>query len=204
MKTVIVTGGIGSGKSAVCDLLRARGIPVYDSDRRVKELYDTVPGLVSRLESALGMVLRDAHGLLDRAALAARIFSDDAARQTLEAVVYPLVLEDFLAWRDRQAGVPFVVLESAVILSKPVFDGLADAVVVVTAPEPVRVARVMARDGLSAAAVRARLAAQQEPAALLDAARGSGPACPVHVLENAGTLEDLSAALDRLWPLLLH
>ena len=162
-KTVIVTGLIGSGKSAVCAQLRERGIPVYDSDARTKGLYDRRPALVGRLEEALGLPLRGADGRLDRKALAARIFSDAAARETLEAIVYPEVLADFKRWKARQKGAPFVVLESAVILTKPVFDGLADAVVLVSAPEEVRLQRVMQRDALPAEAVRARMAAQVVP-----------------------------------------
>lgn len=163
MKTVIVTGLIGSGKSAVCALLRKRGIPVYNADEKTKFLYDTHPSLVMRLEEALGQPLRGTDGRLDRPRLASRIFSDAAARETVEGIVYPLVLADFRAWRSAQEGAPFVVLESAVILTKPLFDGLADAAVLVTAPEQVRLQRVMARDGLPEDAVRARMRAQEIP-----------------------------------------
>ncbi len=163
MKTVIVTGPIGSGKSAVCALLRKRGIPVYDADARTKSLYDTCPGLVTLLEEALGQPLCDAQGRLDRRRLAAVIFADSAARETVESIVYPLVLADFQAWRSAQEGVPFVALESAVILSKPLFDAVADAAVLVTAPEEVRLRRVMDRDGLPEEAVRARMRAQEIP-----------------------------------------
>lgn len=163
MKTVIVTGLIGSGKSAVCALLRKRGIPVYNADEKTKFLYDTHPSLVAQLEDALGQPLRGTDGRLDRPRLASRIFADAAARETVEGNVYPLVLADFRAWRSAQEGASFVVLESAVILTKPLFDGLADAAVLVTAPEEVRLQRVMARDGLPEDAVRARMRAQEIP-----------------------------------------
>ena len=187
-KTVIVTGLIGSGKSAVCALLRERGIPVYDSDARTKGLYDRRPALVGRLEEALGLPLRGTDGRLDRKALAARIFSDAAAREKLEAIVYPEVLADFKRWRARQKGAPFVVLESAVILSKPVFDGLADAVVLVSAPEEVRLRRVMQRDSLSAEAVRARMAAQVVPMEKVTA-----------TLFNEGTPQALQKAVEQVF-----
>jgi len=163
MKTVIVTGLIGSGKSAVCALLRKRGIPVYNADEKTKFLYDTHPSLVTQLEDALGQPLRGTDGRLDRPRLASRIFADAAARETVEGIVYPLVLADFRAWRSAQEGASFVVLESAVILTKPLFDGLADAAVLVTAPEEVRLQRVIARDGLPEDAVRARMRAQEIP-----------------------------------------
>jgi dephospho-CoA kinase len=187
-KTVIVTGLIGSGKSAVCALLRERGIPVYDSDARTKGLYDRRPALVGRLEEALGLPLRGTDGRLDRKALAARIFSDAAARKKLEAIVYPEVLADFKRWRARQKGAPFVVLESAVILSKPVFDGLADAVVLVSAPEEVRLRRVMQRDSLPAEAVRARMAAQVVPMEKVTA-----------TLFNEGTPQALQKAVEQVF-----
>ena len=188
MKTVILTGLIGSGKSAVAALLRRRGVPVYDSDSRTKGIYSRRPALVRRMEEALGTSLTSADGKLDRARLAAAIFSTDAARETVESLVYPAVLQDFIRWRERQAGAPFVVLESAVILSKPVFDGLGDVVVLVTAPEEVRLRRVMDRDGAGEDAVRRRMAAQAIPMARVQL-----------VLENDGTPEALSATVERMF-----
>ena len=187
MLTVIVTGGIGSGKSAVCALLGKRGIPVYDSDSRVKELYACRRSLVPQLEKALGSPLRQADGTLDKARLAALIFSDEAARETLESIVYPVILKDFLRWRSRRKA-PFVVLESAIILSKPVFDGLADAVVLVDAPEELRIQRVMQRDNLSREEVLRRISAQDLPREKMDV-----------VLLNEGSPEELSAAVERVF-----
>ena len=188
MLTVIVTGGIGSGKSAVCALLRKRGIPVYDSDSRVKELYACRRSLVPRLEKALGCPLRKADGTLDKARLAALIFSDKAAREILESIVYPVLLKDFLSWRSRQKAL-FVVLESAVILSKPVFDGLADAVVLVDAPEELRIQRVMQRDNLSREEVIRRISAQSIPEGRTEFLR----------LENSGSPDELANQVNQLF-----
>ena len=187
MRTVIVTGGIGSGKSAVCALLRKRGIPVYDSDSRVKELYKSRRGLVSRLEKALGCPLRQDDGTLDKARLSALIFSDEGARETLESIVYPILLKDFQRWRSRQKA-PFVVLESAIILSKPIFDGLADAVVLVDAPRELRIRRVMERDGVSREQVQRRLEAQDLPLEKVNV-----------TLSNSGSVEELQQAVDRVF-----
>ena len=186
--TVIVTGLIGSGKSAVCALLRERGIPVYDSDARTKRLYSRSIGLVENLEKALGRPLRDIEGKLDRRALAQAIFSSDDARAVVERIVYPLVLKDFKRWRARQKGAPFVVLESAVILEKPLFDGLADAAVLVTAPDAVRLERVMRRDGASREQVLARMAAQHIPLEKVSV-----------TLSNDGTPEELKAAVEQVF-----
>ncbi len=188
MKTIVLTGLIGSGKSAVAALLRERGVPVYDSDARTKQLYARRKSLVRRMEEALGVPIRTAEGKLDKKLLAAAIFSDAMAREKVEALVYPALLQDFSRWRERQAGAPFVVLESAVILSKPLFEGLWDAVVLVTAPRELRLERVMARDGASKEAVLARMAAQDIPQ---DRAQV--------LLPNEGTPEELSAAVERVF-----
>ena len=189
MKTVIVTGGIGSGKSAVCALLGERGIPVYDSDDRTKSLYQRRPALVAQLEQLFQQPLRSPDGALDRPRLARLIFSDPSAREQLESLVYPLVLQDFKRWRSRRKASPFVVLESAVILSKPLFDGLADAVVLVDAPEEVRLERILRRDGCSREAALSRMASQ--PA--ID------PEKVNVVLSNAGDGKELRRAVDAVF-----
>lgn len=178
MLTVIVTGGIGSGKSAVCALLSGRGIPVYDSDSRTKALYESVHGLKERIEAELGVPF---------SSLAKVIFSSPEAREKLEAIVYPLVRKDFEAWRDAQEGVPFVVLESAIILSKPIFDGIGDAVVAVTAPEEVRIERLLGR-GMTEEDARRRISAQS-----IDLSRADV------IIENNGSLQALSRRVSRVF-----
>ena len=195
MKTVILTGGMGSGKSAVCALLKARGVPVYDSDSRTKMLYDRDPALVGRLEAVLGAGLRTAEGRLDRGKLAALIFSDPARKAAVEAVVHPAVLADFRRWKrwQRPKGwtygpVPFVVLESAIILSCPVFDGVGDRTVLVDAPEEARLTRAVARDGSDPEAALRRIRSQRFDRSRVDA-----------VLRNDGSLSALSAETDRVF-----
>ena len=195
MKTVILTGGMGSGKSAVCAVLKARGVPVYDSDSRTKSLYDRDPALVGALEAALGTGLRAADGRLDRAKLASLIFQDPARKVAVEAIVHPAVLADFRRWKrwQRPKGwtygpVPFVVLESAIILSCPVFDGVGDRTVLVDASEEVRLARAVARDGSAPEAVLRRIRQQRFDLSRVDA-----------VISNDGSLEDLAAAADRVF-----
>ena len=195
MKTVILTGGMGSGKSAVCRYLSSRGVPVYDSDARTKSLYDRNPSLVRKMEEALEVSLRDDEGRLDRRRLAGIIFSDPAAKALVESVVYPAVLADFKRWKrwHRPKGwtygpVPFVVLESAVILSYPIFDGLGDKVVLVDAAEEVRVQRSVARDHSDPDAVLRRIRQQSFDLSRVDV-----------VLRNDGSLEALSEETDRVF-----
>ena len=193
MRTLVVTGGIGSGKSAVCAMLASRGIPVYDADARTKALYDTDPALLPALEQALGLTLRDADGRLDRKALGAAIFGDAGRLASLEAVVHPAVYRDFVAWREAcPATAPFVVMESAIFLQKPLFRPLADKVLLVDAPAPLRLERAVARGGLSREEVRSRMEAQRVDPEGADA-----------VLVNDGDLpaleSRLDAALETIW-----
>ena len=195
MKTVILTGGMGSGKSAVAACLRARGVPVYDSDSRTKSLYDRDPALVDRMEALLGTGLRDGAGRLDRRKLAGIIFSDSGKKAAVEAIVHPAVLADFRRWKrwHRPKGwtygpVPFVVLESAIILSCPVFDGVGNKVVLVDADEAVRAARAAARDASDLESALLRIRRQSFDRSRIDA-----------VLDNSGTLEDLPAEVDRIF-----
>ena len=156
---ILCTGGIGSGKSVVARLFRELGIPSYDCDHSAKTLYDKDPQLLADVVRLTGADVLAADGRLDRAALAGKIFADGALRAELEAWVHPAVIRDFEMWKAAQKA-PLVVIESAILLEKPLFAGLMDWTVAVTAPEAVRVARVMARDGVTEAEVRRRMAAQ--------------------------------------------
>ena len=193
MKTVLVTGGIGSGKSAVCAYLASRGVPVYDSDSRTKALYTSDPALLPALESALGISLRDASGALDRSVLAAVIFADTDARTTLEKIVYPAVLRDFLSWREAcshapwcgYGTVPFVVMESAVAAHKAPFDAVFDKIIAVTAPLETRVLRATKRDGTTPDQVRERIHSQEDATALAAAVfDNGGPIAPIPSLDD--------------------
>lgn len=163
-RVILCTGGIGSGKSVVVKAFQTLGVPSYDCDRAAKELYDRDPQLLAEVVKLVGGDVLDAGGRLDRSALAAKIFADKSLLTALEACVHPAVIRDFEHWKQaRESAV--VLIESAILLEKPQFAGLYDFVVVVTAPEEVRVARVIRRDGTDAAQVRRRMAAQWSDAA---------------------------------------
>ncbi len=184
---LLCTGGIGSGKSVVVRLFQALDIPSYDCDRAAKELYDRDPQLLAEVAALCGEEVLDAEGRIDRAALARKIFGDAALLAALEDRVHPAVIRDFEKWKEEQESA-LVVIESAILLEKPRFAGLMDYTVVVTAPEAVRIARVMQRDGLSEAQVRQRMAAQWSDEARL--ARAD------FVLENDNRQALLPAVLE--------
>lgn len=156
---ILCTGGIGSGKSVVTRVFRELGVPCYDCDSAARELYDRDPELLAGVVALAGDEVLGEDGRLDRAALASRIFSDRGLLEKVEALVHPAVLRDFERWCENQDS-RIVLIESAILLEKPAFDSLPDKVLVVTAPEQVRVGRVMRRDACTEEQVRRRMAAQ--------------------------------------------
>lgn len=161
MRTLAVTGGIGSGKSYVVRMFAAFGVPVYDADTRTKDLYIADKELLDELEIILGgPLLRN--GVLDRKYMASRIFQDPALLSRVEAAVFPRVIGDFRIWKDSvpDGGSGFVIMESAIYLEKPVLAGTADKVLTVLCPQETRVERVMIRSGLSRSQVLERMANQ--------------------------------------------
>lgn len=152
-----ITGGIGSGKSTVCRIFSLLGVPVYDSDSNARRLMNADPEVTARIRSLFGEgAYRD--GELDRRLLASRIFADGKLRGELNRIVHPAVSRDFLDWAQRQRG-PYVLQEAAILFESGAWRDM-DAVVAVSAPEPVRIRRTMRRDSSSEEAVRARMAAQ--------------------------------------------
>lgn len=127
---ILITGLIGSGKSEVCAYLAQLGYPVYDSDSSTKLLYETIPGLKARIEKAIGRSFSEISS----------IFSDSAAREALEAIVYPLVKADFRTFAASCSS-QTVFFESAVAFGKRQFEGEFDKKVLVRAPYDLRLAR---------------------------------------------------------------
>lgn len=156
---LLCTGGIGSGKSFVIGLFNALDIPSYDCDLAAKRLYDEDPELLDGVRRLAGDSVVGADGRLDRRALAAKIFADRELLAGVEALVHPAVMRHFGRWRESQAS-PLVVLESAILLEKPALASMFDLSLVVTAPEEVRVARVMERDSMSREQVMSRMGSQ--------------------------------------------
>lgn len=137
MKTGI-TGGIGSGKSYVCKRLQARGLEIYDCDQAAKRLIRTSPQLHHQLEALIGS--------LDKAAMARFLLESEAHAKAIDSIVHPAVFKDF-----EESGIEW--MESAILYESGMYR-LVDRVVVVTAPEDIRIRRVMQRDGIAEENVR--------------------------------------------------
>ena len=143
MKRIGLTGGIGSGKSTVARILIAMGYPVYFSDDRSKFLTDTHPAIRQGLTEFIGNHIYKGNQL-DRSALALAIFSDEALRVKVNQLIHPIVRLDFDGWVDEQNHE--IVFNEAAILFETGAAQRFDAMVLVTAPEELRISRVMHRD----------------------------------------------------------
>lgn len=158
---LIVTGGIGSGKSQVCRILKDMGFQhQYDADSRAKALYEEHPTLLSDIETSLGCNLKDETGKFQPTRLASVIFSDRAALDKVESHLFPALKADFASFA-RSCGEGIVVFESATVLEKPQFEGFGDKVILVDAPFEVRLDRACRRDGSDRDRIIARMRNQE-------------------------------------------
>ena len=149
-----ITGGIGSGKTTVCKIFESLGIPVYYADNEAKRLIEEHPRLVSGYKKLFGdEVYRN--GKLNKQLVAKVIFEDNKLLNKVNALVHPVVREDFIGWVNKQCA-PYVIEEAAVLLESGGHHFL-DKVLLVTAPETVRIARVIKRDGVASEEVLKRI-----------------------------------------------
>ena len=136
-----ITGGIGSGKSYVCRLLEQRGYTVYDCDSAAKRLIRTSPFIRRRFTALIGPHTYLAVGSLNKSAVAEYLLASEDHAHDIDRIVHPAVFRDFI-----QSGMEW--MESAIIYESGIYR-LVDRVIVVTAPEELRIQRVMARDEIS-------------------------------------------------------
>lgn len=188
-----VTGGIGSGKTAVTDRLQQLGITVVDADLAARVIMEPGRPALAAVAEHFGRDILMPDGQLDRAALRKIVFADPAERQWLEALTHPLIGEEIRS-QLAAADSPYVVLASPLLLetSQRAF---CDLVVVVDVPESVQVERTMARDDNDEDQVRRIIGAQMPREQRLQAAD--------EVIDNSGNLEDLRRQVDALHDKLL-
>jgi dephospho-CoA kinase len=188
---VALTGGIASGKSTVGDLFVARGATLIDTDVIAREVVEPGrPALAQVLEALGGATILGPDGRLDRPRLRERIFTDPVARRTLESILHPAIREEM----ERQSAAlahasPYQILAIPLLAEGGRRDHV-DRVLVVDAPDALRVQRLMARDGVSEAQALASLGAQASREARLELADD--------VIVNEGRIDDLAEQVDRL------
>jgi dephospho-CoA kinase len=158
MISIAITGGIGSGKSYVSALLQAGGIPIYNTDDEAKRLMLSDEGIRRDLIALLGEEVYQG-GALNKSLLASYLFADSSNAARINGIVHPRVKEDFLRWVKLYAEKEIVGMECA-ILFEAGFEDAVDAVVMVYAPEDIRLERAMKRDSATEAQIRARMKAQ--------------------------------------------
>lgn len=187
MKIIGLTGSIGMGKSATAALIAAAGIPVFDSDACVHDLYASGGKAVAPIAAAFPDVVVD--GAVDRSRLSAALHEDPSGFARLEAIVHPLVLEEREAFlhKAHQSGADLVVFDIP-LLFETGSDKHVDHVLVVYAPEDLRRARVLQRPGMTQAKLDAIIARQLDDSSKL--ARAD------YQIETSGGLDDAKRQLD--------
>ena len=158
MISIAITGGIGSGKSYISNILQEYGIPVYNTDDEAKRLMVSDEGIRRDLIALLGEEVY-VEGTLNKSLLASYLFADAENAARINGIVHPRVKLDFCRWLEQHTDKEIVGMECA-ILFEAGFDDAVDAVVMVYAPEALRVERAMKRDHATEAQIRSRIAAQ--------------------------------------------
>lgn len=191
MLTIAVTGNIASGKSHVAEMLREKGCALVNADKVAHALYDANPALVREVARAFGDDVLRQDGTLDRARLGRIVFGSASALETLNALVHPHLLtavrEEVISARRVMNR---VVVDAALIYEWGIQDEF-DHVILVTAPEDVRLTRLQARTGLDHDDALARIRSQMPEHEKRARAR--------LIIVNDGTEEELQAKVDALW-----
>ena len=157
MKIVGLTGGIGSGKSKALTFFKNKGIPCYQADLAGHKVLNENPEVKAKVKAYFGSEIYTSKGL-DRKALGKQVFNNQEALQFLNGIVHPAVRLDFQNFIEEQQA-PFIVSEVAILFENG-GEKRYDKIILLTAPEALRIERVMARDGVSETEVRQRMQKQ--------------------------------------------
>lgn len=160
MKIVGLTGGIGSGKSTVAHVFESLGVPIFYADKSGRTVLEKDPLVRSAVVELIGSDAYDEQGKANRALIASVVFNDDQKLNALNQIIHPAVARDFEAWKTTLPPKATYCLREAAILFESGSDKDCDAVLCVSAAAEIRTKRVMARDGVKASEVEARMAKQ--------------------------------------------
>lgn len=187
-----ITGGIGSGKSALAKMIASRGAIRVDADQVAREVAE-IPVVIQQLQKAFGDDLLDEAGQLDRGELGRRAFKSLQSSQRLEGIMRPPLARAISIRLDeaieRASG--GIVVFDATLIYEWGSEGRFDRIVVVDADEEIRVQRALARGGLQEGDIRARMSRQMDP--------GEKRARADYIVDNNGSLADLEVQADVLW-----
>lgn len=188
MLRIGLTGGIGSGKTAVSDRFAELGVPVIDTDVLARELVEPGEPALDRLAEMFGNDILQADGRLDRERLRALVFSNPGAKKRLESIMHPAI-RDELQKRAETLESPYCVIVVPLLVETN-FQEMVDRVLVVDAPREQRICWVMERNGMTRSDVEQIMESQassEERARVAD-----------DIIDNDGTLEELRRKVDRL------
>lgn len=155
-----VTGGIGSGKTLVCQIFEKLGVAVYNADSAAKTLMNSHRELKAGIVQVFGKEAYGPEGL-NRSYLAGLVFGNREKLEVLNKLVHPVVRQDFLKWTELQEASPYVVEEAAILFESGAYAFL-DQSVLVYAPQELRIERVMKRDGIGREQVLKRMGHQMD------------------------------------------
>ena len=160
MKIIGLTGGIGSGKSLVLDIIRSLSIPTYSADEAGRRLLNTDPKIIEGVTQLFGVEAYE-NGLANRPFIAQVVFQSKEKLEALNRIIHPVVMDDFQGWRKKKAeqGFRVCVRESAILFESNTYRD-CDLIFCVTAEDDIRIARVMERDGVSKEKVLERMGNQ--------------------------------------------
>lgn len=153
-----ITGGIGTGKSAACAVFKSLGIPIYDADFNAKWLMENNKDLIDKIKNLLSSEAYTSENKLNKSFVAKQIFSSDSLKEQLEALVHPAVAIHFNEWAKNQTTE--YVLKEAALTYETGDEANLDAVIVVDAPWPIRLDRIIKRDQSTPLQAEARRKAQ--------------------------------------------
>lgn len=157
MVKIGITGGIGSGKTTICKIFEILGIPVFYADDVAKDIMTQDPLLVEDIKKNFGALSYHDSGELNRKHIAGIVFNNDKELAKLNSLVHPAVFRAFDQWdANISTAVPYNMKEAALLFESGSYKK-CDLTILVTAPINIRIARVMQRDGISEAQVRARM-----------------------------------------------
>jgi len=159
MLKVGITGGIGSGKTTVCQIFETLGIPVYYADDRAKAIMVENEQVIRQIKTLFGAEAYLPDGSLNRAHIANIAFNDQEKLSQLNAIVHPAVFADGDQWHQQQTNVPYTLKEAALLFESGSYQQM-DKMITVFAPEELRIQRVVKRDATSEEQVRQRIAKQ--------------------------------------------
>lgn len=156
MIRVGITGSIGSGKTTVCKAFEALGVPVYYADDRAKVLLEENKNIISAVKKLFGKNVYDVSGKLNRKLVAQIVFSNKKKLKEYNEIVHPHVLKDSEVWMEKHKKHPYLLKEAALLFESGAYKNL-DLIICVTAPQQLRIQRVMQRDHVKRADVLSRM-----------------------------------------------